>query len=100
MTEQPQIDKIEKIIRFIEIALTIGRHIVHIMWLFFGITVASAVYDFATGNIFWGIIASIFAVAGFVFIAQIYERRNRHRQRRLNTRRPTAKSEYKDVASA
>ena len=100
MAEQPNTDEIEKTIRLVEIALTIGKHILHIMWLSFGITVASAVYDFATGNIVWGIIASIFAVAGFVFIAQVYETRNRHRQRRMQTKRTQIKSEYRESASA
>jgi hypothetical protein len=94
--EEP--DDIERVIRLIEIALTIGRHILHIAWLFFGISVAVAAYNFATGNIAWGIISSLLALAGFIFIAQIYEHRSRHRARR-QAKLAEMRPEYK-VASA
>jgi nitrogen fixation protein FixH len=100
MAEQNKgLDDIERVIRLVEIALTIGRHILHIMWLFFGISVAVAVYDFATGNIAWGIISSLFALGGFIFMMQIYQHRSRHRARR-QARLAETRPEYKEVASA
>ncbi len=99
MAEQnEELDDIERAIRLIEIALMIGRHILHIAWLFFGISVAVAAYNFATGNIVWGIVSLLFALGSFIFIAQIYEHRSRHRARR-QTRLVETRPEYK-VASA
>lgn len=92
-------DNIERTIRLLDIALTIGKHLLHIVWVIFGITVASAIFDFATANIFWGIIASIFAIADFIFIAQVYERRSRHRQRRIHARISKARQGYQEAAS-
>jgi hypothetical protein len=100
MAEQDEeLDDIERVIRLIEIALTIGRHILHIAWLFFGISVAVAAYNFATSNIVWGIISSLFALGSFIFIAQIYEHRSRHRAHRL-ARLTEMRPEYKEAASA
>lgn len=99
MAEQKQLDDIERVIRLVEIALTIGRHILHIMWVFFGINVALVAYNFAAGNIIWGIISLLFAIGGFIFIAQIYEHRNRHRLRR-QARQAEMQPEYKEAASA
>jgi len=96
--QSKELDDLERAIRLVEIALTVGRHLLHIMWLFIGISVAVAVYDFATNNIVWGIISSLFALGGFIFMVQIYQHRSRHRARtqsKLTEMRP----EYK-VASA
>lgn len=100
MVGDPRTDNMENMIRLLEIALTIGKHLLHIVWIIFGITVASAIFDFATANIFWGIIASIFVIADFIFIAQVYKRRSRHRQRRTNARISKAKPGYQEAASA
>jgi hypothetical protein len=100
MAGEHNTDNIERMIRLVEITLTLGRHVLHIVWIIFIITIASAIYDFATANIFWGIIASAFAVADAIFIAQIYERRSRHRQRRRHAKVSKAKPEYKEVTSA
>jgi|ERR671939_401565 hypothetical protein len=99
MAEQPNLDQIDRTIRYIEIALTIGRHILHIMWLFFGITVAFAAFDFATGNIVWGIVGTIFAVGGLIFIIQIYQTRNRHRQRATQVKARRVKLEHSEAAA-
>jgi len=99
VAEQKQLDDIGRVIRLIEIALTIGRHIIHVMWVFFGINVVLTVYNFAIGNTVWGIISLLFAIGGFIFIAQIYEHRNRHRLQR-QIRRMEKQSEYRDAASA
>jgi hypothetical protein len=99
MVEQnEELDDVERVIRLVEIALMIGRHILHIAWLFFGVSVAVAAYNFATGNIVWGIISSLFALGVFIFIAQIYEHRSRHRAYR-EARLAETRPEYK-VASA
>jgi len=96
--QNEELDDIERVIRLIEIALIIGRHILHIAWLFFGVSVAVAAYNFATGNIVWGIISSLFALGIFIFIAQVYEHRSKHRARRQE-RLAETRPEYK-VASA
>lgn len=69
-------------IRLVEIALFIGRNIVRIMAVFVGITIAIAMYNFAIGNIVWGIMGSAFGIAGLVFLAQIRQTRRRHYRRR------------------
>jgi hypothetical protein len=96
--QNKELKDIERVIRLLEIALTIGRHILHIMWLFFGISIAVAVYNFATGDIVWGVISSLFALGGLIFMVQIYEHRSRHRVRR-QARLAETRPEYK-VASA
>jgi hypothetical protein len=93
-----ELDDIERVIRIIEIALTIGKHILHIIWLFFGISVAIAAYNFAVGNIVWGIVSSLFALGGLIFLAQIYERHRVHRARE-QAKLAEMRLEYK-VASA
>lgn len=98
MTEQKELDDIERVIRLVELALAIGTHILHIMWLFLGINIALVVYNFATGNIAWGIVSLLFAIGGFIFIAQIYEHRSRHRARR-QARHVETRQEYQ-AASA
>ena len=66
MAEQSkELDDIERAIRLNEITLTVGRHILHLIWSLIGISVALAVYDFSTNNIVWGIISSLFALGGF-----------------------------------
>jgi len=100
MAEQSkELDDIERAISLIEITLTVGRHILHLIWSLIGISVALAVYDFSTNNIVWGIISSLFALGGFIFMVQIYQHRSRHRARR-QARLAETRPEYKGVASA
>src|SRR5690349_18182723 len=99
MVEEPNTAKIERMIRLLEITLTIGRHVLHIVWIVFIITVASAIYHFAASNIVWGIIASAFAIADSIFIAQIYQRRSKHRERRIHAKVSNAKPKYEEAAS-
>ena len=76
----------ERMIRLIEVALVIGKNLVLIISIFVGITIALAVYNFATGNIAWGIVNSIFGAGGLVFLAQIRQTRRRHYGRQTRYR--------------
>lgn len=72
----------ERMIRMIEIALVIGRNLVLIVAAFTGITIAIATYNFAAGNIVWGLFDSAFGIAALVFLMQIRQTRRRHYRRR------------------
>lgn len=98
MVDRAEINKIETMIRLVEVALTIGRHVLHIVWLVFGITVALAIYNFLVGDIAGGIVASLFAI-GDSMLAQIYKRRNRgHYRRHLLQKQP--KTKFGETTSA
>jgi hypothetical protein len=89
---------IESVIRLVEITLTIGKNIVLIVSAIVAVTIALAVYDFATGDIAWGIVHSLLGLAGLVFLAQIRQTRRRHRARQARRRQMTEK--YREAASA
>ena len=88
----------ERMIRLIEVALVIGKNLVLIISIFVGITIALAVYNFAIGNIAWGIVNSIFGAGGLVFLAQIRQTRRRHRARRARRRQVAEK--YREAEAA
>jgi hypothetical protein len=68
-------------IRLVEIALVIGKNLILIMAAFVGITFATAMFNFAVGNIVWGIVGLAFGISGLVFLAQIRQTRRRHYRR-------------------
>lgn len=72
----------ERMIRIVEIALTIGKNISLIMAVFVGISFALAAYNAVIGNIVWAVISLAFGAAGLVFFAQIRQTRRRHHNRR------------------
>lgn len=88
----------ERMIRLVEIALTIGKNLVLIMSIFVGITIALAVYNFAVGSIAWGIVDSVFGISGLVFLAQIRQTRRRHYGRRAKYRQ--AHQQYREAEAA
>jgi hypothetical protein len=89
---------IESMLRIVEIALAIGRNIVLATSIFVGINLLLAAYDFATGNIGWGIVNLLLGLAGLVFLEQLRQTRRRHRIKRVKRRQMTEK--YHEVASA
>ena len=93
-----QTEDIEGMLRIVEIALAIGRYVVLATSIFAGINLLLAAYDFATGNIGWGIVNLLLGLAGLVFLAQLRQTRRRHRTRQLNRRQ--APEKYHKVASA
>jgi hypothetical protein len=88
----------ERVIWLVEIALTIGKNIVLIVLTIVAITIALAAYNFATGNIAWGMIHSLLGLAGSVFLEQIRQTRRRHRTSHTKRRQMTEK--YRQAASA
>jgi len=54
----------ERMIRLVEIGLTICKNLVLIIAAFVGITIAIAANNFASDNIVWGIINSEFGAGG------------------------------------
>jgi protein-S-isoprenylcysteine O-methyltransferase Ste14 len=99
MVDRAEVDRIETIIRLIEVALSIGRHVLQIFWIIFVITVALAIYNFVVGSIVGGIIASLFAIGDALFLAQIYNRRTKRRFQRSPMDNQVKKN-YKETASA
>ena len=94
-----QTGNLDRMIRMVEIALTIGRHLVVIMATFTAIMVAIAAYSFATGNIAGGIVASLFALGGIILLVQISQRRRRGYQSAKERYRAT-EQKYREAASA
>jgi hypothetical protein len=93
------LDKMEGMIRLIEIALIIGKNLVFIIAAFVGITFMLAIYNSIAGNIVGSIISLAFGSAGLVFFAQVRQTRRRH-YRRLAKYRETRQQKYHEAASA
>jgi hypothetical protein len=89
---------IERVIRLAEIALVIGRNTVPVVSAIVAVTVALAIYNFAAGNIAWGIVHSLIGLVGLVFLAQVRQTRRRHRARQARRRQIAEK--YHEAASA
>ena len=89
----------ERIIRLVEIGLVIGKNLVLIIAVFVGITIAIAIYNFATGNIAWGVINSVLGAGGIVFLAQIRQTRRRHYYRWAKYRE-TWPQKYREAEAA
>lgn len=80
------LEKMERMIRLIEIGLTIGKNLSLIIALFVGISFLLAAYGAIVGNIVGSVISLAFGVAGLVFFAQVRQTRRRHYQRRAKYR--------------
>jgi uncharacterized membrane protein len=93
-----QAEDVERLIHIVEIALAIGRNIVLSTSIFVGINLFLAAYDFATGNVGWGMVNLLLGLAGLVFLAQIRQARRRHRSRQ--PKRKQTPEKYHEVASA
>jgi len=93
------LDKMERTVRWIEIALIIGKNLVFIIAAFVGITFMLAIYNSLVGNIVGSIISLAFGAAGLVFFAQVRQTRRRHYRRRVKYQE-TRQQKYREAASA
>ncbi|HEX7032472.1 MAG TPA: hypothetical protein VF172_05680 [Nitrososphaera sp.] len=80
------LEKMERMIRLVEIGLTIGKNLSLIIALFVGISFLLAAYSAVVGNIVGSIVSLAFGVAGLVFFAQVRQTRRRHYERRQKYR--------------
>lgn len=92
------LEKMERMIRLIEIALIIGKNLVFMIAAFIGISFILAIYNSVIGNIVGSIISLAFGAAGLIFFAQVRQTRRRHRARQAKRRQMTEK--YREAASA
>lgn len=94
-----ELERMERMIRLIEVALVIGKNLVFIIAAFIGITFMFAIYNSVTGNTVGGIVSLAFGAAGLVFFAQVRQTRRRHYQRRARYQE-ARQQKYREVASA
>jgi protein-S-isoprenylcysteine O-methyltransferase Ste14 len=93
------LEKMERMIRLVEIALIIGKNLVFMIAAFVGITFMLAIYNSAIGNIVGSIISLAFGAAGLLFFAQVRQTRRRH-YRRLAKYRETRQQKYREAQAA
>jgi hypothetical protein len=67
--------KLGAMIRLLEVAMKIGKYLPVIVVSFAGLNLVMAVYDLLVSNTGFGILNSIFALGGFIFLAQLHHRR-------------------------
>lgn len=94
-----ELERMERMIRLIEVALVIGKNLVFIIAAFIGITFMLAIYNSVTGNTVGGIVGLAFGAAGLVFFAQVRQTRRRHYQRRARYQE-ARQQKYREAASA
>jgi hypothetical protein len=70
--------KLGALIRLLEVAMKIGKYLPVIIVSFAGLNIVLAVNDFLVSNTGFGILNSIFAVGGFIFLVQLHHRRKIH----------------------
>ena len=70
--------KLGALIHFLEIAMKVGKYLPVIVVSFAGLNLLLAVNDFLISNTGFGILNSIFALGGFIFLAQLHQRRKIH----------------------
>lgn len=58
--------------------MVVGKYLPAITAFFAALNLVLAVYDFSAGETGWGILHSIFAAGGIIFLVQLYQRRNIH----------------------
>jgi len=80
--ETRDLEKMERMIRLVEIALVIGRNLVYIIAAFMGVSFVLAIYNAIIGNFVWSLISLAFGASGLVFFAQVRQTRRRHYARR------------------
>jgi membrane protein YqaA with SNARE-associated domain len=91
--------KMDRMIRLIEVALVIGKNLVFIIAAFIGINFVLAIYNSAIGNIVGSLINLAFGAAGLVFFAQVRQTRRRHYQRRTKYKE-TRQQKYREAQAA
>ena len=66
------------LIHFLEIAMKVGKYLPVIVVSFAGLNLLLALNDFLISNTGFGILNSIFALGGFIFLVQLHQRRKIH----------------------
>jgi hypothetical protein len=86
----PSTAQIEGVIRILTFLIKIGRYLPWIVLAFAGVNMTISVLSFTLWNsITGGIVNLILAVAGFIFFAQLIQRRKIHRYNYLHSRNHT-----------
>jgi hypothetical protein len=70
--------KLGALIRFLEIAMKVGKYLPVIVVSFAGVNLLLALNDFLISNTGFGILNSLFALGGFIFLFQLHQRRKIH----------------------
>lgn len=70
--------KLGALIHLLEVAMKIGKYLPVIVVSFAGLNLVLAVNDFLVSNTGFGILNSIFALGGFIFLVQLHHRRKIH----------------------
>ena len=70
--------KLGALIHFLEIAMKVGKYLPVIVVSFAGLNLLLALNDFLISNTGFGILNSIFALGGFIFLVQLHQRRKIH----------------------
>jgi len=70
--------KLGALIQLLEIAMKVGKYLPVIVVSFAGLNLLLAVNDFLISNTGFGILNSLFALGGFIFLVQLHQRRKIH----------------------
>ena len=70
--------KLGALIHLLEVAMKIGKYLPVIIVSFAGLNLVLAVNDFLVSNTGFGILNSLFAAGGFIFLVQLHQRRKIH----------------------
>ena len=70
--------KLGALIHLLEMGMKVGKYLPVIVVSFAGLNLLLAVNDFLISNTGFGILNAIFALGGFIFLAQLHQRRKIH----------------------
>ena len=70
--------KLGALIHLLGVAMKVGKYLPVIVVSFAGLNLVLAVNDFLVSNTGFGILNSLFALSGFIFLAQLHQRRKIH----------------------
>jgi len=70
--------KLGALIHLLEIVMKVGKYLPVIVVSFAGLNLLLAVNDFLISNTGFGILNALFALGGFIFLAQLHQRRKIH----------------------
>ena len=70
--------KLGALIHLLGVVMKVGKYLPVIVVTFAGLNLVMAVNDFLVSNTGFGILNSLFALGGFIFLAQLHQRRKIH----------------------
>jgi len=70
--------KLGALIHLLGVVMKVGKYLPVIVVSFAGLNLVMAVNDFLVSNTGFGILNSLFALGGFIFLAQLHQRRKIH----------------------